>query len=110
MDALSPGWMPEDVYHLLRIGLKNGGAQLSMDDRGFLIWQRYPGDDGRGMLFVLAGVSDVYRETRGDVYASLKEIAKQMGCRSVRIISPRKGWVRDPFWKMTGYVYEHEFT
>jgi hypothetical protein len=107
LDRFAPEWEAEDMYHLLRVGIKNGGAQLSVNDDGFMIWQRYPGDDGRGMLFIIAMAGKRYQETRADVYAEVQTLAKQMGCRVVRMISPRKGWSRDPFWNMTGYVYEH---
>lgn len=101
----APNWNVEDV----RVALMSGEAVLSLVDGGFVIWQRYPGDDRQGMLFILA--AEGQRSSGPEHYnAELVELATQLRCRVVRMISPRKGWQREPFWSMTGYVYEHEVT
>lgn len=100
----NPDWKSEHVYVLLF----TGQAFLMIDDRGgALVWMRYTKEDGSGMLFVLAG-SGFYEGNREDVYAELEKLAKLASCKTVRMISPRKGWQRDSFWHMSGYVYEHE--
>lgn len=100
-----PDWLPEDVYHLLRTPFDRGGAVLTLvGDDGFIVWQRYPGDDGRGMLFVIACAGDLEKHYP-QVYEELDALAREIGCARIRHISPRKGWERRG-WTMKGYVYE----
>lgn len=96
-------WKVEHVY----VMLFNGTAYLMVDDKGgAMVWMRYTREDGAGMMFILAAGGDL--GARGPYYEEVMRLAKEAGCKVIRMISPRKGWQRDPFWKMTGYVYEHE--
>lgn len=106
MRKTAPNWDDSNVYQ----ALADGRAWLFVDEQGFLIVERYPGDDGQGMLFVLALEGRGYQEHKDRIYAEIDALAKHCQCRVIRMISPRKGWMRDPFWKMAGYVYEHEVT
>lgn len=102
----APDWMPEHVY----LALVSGAANLLMVNEGesFVIWQRYPGDDLRGLFFVLAAEGEGLRRYGDEVHAELERLARASGCRKMRMMSPRKGWERLPFWRLSGYVYEHE--
>lgn len=106
IERTEPDWMPEHVY----LALVSGAANLVMvnDGRSFVIWQKYPGDDLRGLFFVLAAEGEGLREYGDDVHAELERLARATNCRKMRMMSPRRGWERHPFWRMTGYVYEHE--
>lgn len=102
----APDWMPEHVY----LALVTGAANLVMVNGGesFVIWQRYPGDDLRGLFFVLATEGEGLWRYGNDVHAELERMARATNCRKMRMMSPRKGWGRHPFWRLSGYVYEHE--
>lgn len=110
IESLEPDWIPEDAYHLLRTPLEQGGAVLTLiADDGFMVWQRYPGDDGRGMLFILALVA----YERGGllkhypaIYGELDNLAKTMNCKRIRHISPHKSWGKQ--WRLMGHVFERE--
>ena len=102
--------MPEDAYR----ALLNGTAVLSLiASDGFLIWQRYPGDDGRGLLFVLALASFVDAPAFSmlkhykTLLRELDELAQQMNCRRIRHISKHTEYA-DLGFKSLGYVYERE--
>jgi hypothetical protein len=47
--APEDGWIAEDVYHAIRAG---HAFLVMIADKGFLVYQVLPGDDGRGLLFV----------------------------------------------------------
>ena len=99
-------WKIEHVYVLLF----TGQAHLMIDDNGgAAVWMRYQTEDGKGMMFVLAG-SGNFLGNRSEVYDEMTRVAKIANCNKIRMISPRKGWQKDQFWRMTGYVYEHEVT
>lgn len=109
LEQYDPDWMPEDAYR----GILNGTSFLSLiGDDGFMIWQRFPGDDGRGMLWVLALASFVdapafcmlkhYKE----VNRELDELAAKMNCKRIRHISKHEAW--EGRWKMLGHVFERE--
>lgn len=102
----APDWMPEHVY----LALVSGAANLVIINEGesFVIWQRYPGDDLRGLFFVLATEGEGLWRYGNDVHAELERLAQQHGCRKMRMMSPRRGWEQHPFWRLAGYVYEHE--
>lgn len=103
--AGTPGWTPGDVL----CALASGSAHLALiDDDAWLIWQRYPGDDGKGILFIWACEGIGLKRHGPKVFAELQDMARFMKCRVVRMISPRKGWAAEDFFRMTGYVYEHE--
>jgi len=106
IEKTAPDWMPEHVY----LALVSGAANLMMVNEGesFVIWQRYPGDDLRGLFFVLATEGEGLDRDGPAIHAELERLAGQHGCRKMRMMSPRKGWGRLPFWRLTGYVYEHE--
>lgn len=112
LEQLDPDWQPEDAYHLLRMPIEHGGAVLTLiADDGFLIWQRYPGDDGRGLLFVLACVSwgmvNAMLKHYPHVYKELDELATKMNCKKIRHISKHAAW-EGKHWKLLGHVYERE--
>lgn len=89
--------------------LAKGDASLALiQDDAFLIWQRYPGDDGRGMLFILACEGFGLDEHGPSVYAELESMARQLQCARIRMMSPRRGWERQSFFTLVGYVYERE--
>jgi hypothetical protein len=101
----APDWSAGDVL----CALARGDAFLALiEDDAFLIWQRYPGDDGRGMLFILACEGRGLALHGPAVYAELETMARNLRCARVRMMSPRKGWASEPFWTLTGYVFEHE--
>jgi hypothetical protein len=110
IEALNPDWIPEDAYHLLRMGLPNGAVLSLIADDGFLIWQRYPGDDGRGMLFVLALAAyeghSLLKHYK-TLNAELDELAAKMNCKRIRHISKHEQWA-DLGWSLLGHVYERE--
>lgn len=109
LEQFDPDWMPEDAYHLLRLGLPNGAVLSLIAEDGFLIWQRYPGDDGRGMLFVLAIVAyqaGSMLKHYPAIYEELDELARSMNCKRVRHISKHPEW--EGKFKLLGYVYERE--
>lgn len=96
-------WKIEHVY----VMLFNGQAYLMLDDKGgAMVWMRYVREDGAGMMFILAASGNL--GDRAPYYDEVMRLAKEANCKVIRMISPREGWQRDPFWKMTGYVYEHE--
>jgi hypothetical protein len=100
----NPDWIPEHLYR----SLANDTARLAMvGDDGFLIWERYPGADNRGQLFIVAcegrDMMRNYEEAMGEVV----ELAKRLNCRRIRHISERKGWGAK-FWRPVGFVYEYE--
>lgn len=100
-----PAWTAGDVL----CALASGGAFLFLVGAdGFVILQRFAGDDGKGMLFVLASAGKDWGGDRPAVYAEIEEVARRMQCRVIRMISPRAGWQRDPYWSLVGHVYEHE--
>jgi len=99
-------WSVGDVFCAL--GAENAFLAL-IDDDGFLIWQRYPGDDGLGMLFVWVLEGKNLGGQRAPVEQALLSLARHVKARTIRIIG-RKGWGRSPFWSPAGYVYEHEVT
>jgi hypothetical protein len=101
----APDWKPGDVL----CALARGDAFLALiEDDAFLIWQRYPGDDGKGMLFILACEGKGLALHGPAVYAELEQMARRMQCARIRMMSPRRGWSKQPFWTLTGYVFEHE--
>lgn len=100
----NPVWRAEHVY----VALANGDAFLALiDDDAWLIWQRLSGDDRRGLLFVWACEGEGYWKHKDKVYQELESMARTMKAKTIRLIG-RKGWGRDPFWRLGGYVYEHE--
>ena len=108
LECMSPDWLPEDAYHLLRVGMPHGACLSIIDsNKGFLIWQRYPGDDGRGMLFVLALVGEDLLRLYKPLNSELDALAREMGCRKVRHISKHTDW-EHLNWKLLGHVYERE--
>jgi hypothetical protein len=108
LECMGPDWVPEDCYHLLRLGLPHG-AMLSIigDKKGFLVWQRYPGDDGRGQLFILALVGNDLLRHYKELDAELDDLARQLSCRKIRHISKHTQWA-DLNWSLLGHVYERE--
>jgi len=100
----SPDWIPPDIYrHLL-----NETAHLALvGDNGFLIWERYPGTNGQGMLFLVACEGSDMMANYDEAMGEVVELARRLNCKRIRHISPRKGWAAK-FWKPTGYVYEYE--
>lgn len=97
-------WIAEDVY----ADLRDGQAFLSLiGDDGFLVWQRYAGTDRRGMLFILACEGSGMLKHYPAIYAELEAMARAVNTKRIRHISMRKEW-ESKFWKLTGYVYEHE--
>lgn len=97
-------WDIEDVYTSL---LRGDAFVALIADDGFLIWQRYAGDDKRGMLFVWCLEGKNLELHAKPVQQELVDMAKRLHCKTIRIIG-RRGWGRDPFWRFAGYVYEHE--
>lgn len=101
----SPDWTPGDVL----CALARGDAFLALiEDDAFLIWQRYPGDDGRGMLFILACEGRGLAKHGPAVYEELEQMARRTNCARIRMMSPRRGWYGEEFWTLIGYVFEHE--
>jgi hypothetical protein len=99
-------WRPEHVY----VALANGTAYLSLiDEDGFLIWARYPGDDMRGLLYVWCLEGRGLAKHQEPVRRALEDLARATKCRAIRIIG-RKGWGRDGYWKYGGHVFEHDVT
>jgi len=97
-------WAPGDVL----CALASGSAHLALiDDDGFMIWQRLPGDDGRGMLFVWALEGKNLGQHLVPIEQALVVLAKHCNSKRIRIVG-RKGWGRSKFWQPAGYVYEHE--
>lgn len=107
LECMSPDWLPEDAYHLLRIGMPNGAVLSLISTDGFLIWQRYPGDDGRGLLFVLALVGDAMLKHYTQLNEELDALARELSCARIRHISKHTEWA-DLRWKLLGHVYERE--
>ena len=107
LEDSSPDWIPEDAYHLLRLGMPHGACLSLIADDGFIIWQRLPGADGCGMLFVLAMVAENMLKHHRALSTELEELARQMQCRRIRYISKRTEWA-SLNWTLLGHVYERE--
>lgn len=97
-------WIPEHVYR----AIAQGEAWLALVDGGFIVFQVMLGDDKRGLLHVWACEGKGY-EVGHKEYAELEAWCREKGIHTIRQFG-RKGWAKDPFWTMTGYVYEHEVT
>lgn len=110
-DGLQPDWIPEDVYTSLR-GLPPTAPTAYLylvGEEGFIICQRYAGEDARGMLFVLACEGTGMLKHYPAVYDELEELARKANCKRIRHISSHPQW-EGKFWRLLGYVYEHEVT
>lgn len=102
-----PTWRPEHVYVALTREPTPDAYLALIEDDAWLIWQRYPGDDRRGMLFVWACEGAGYWKHKDKVHKELEDMARKVQAKTIRLIG-RKGWGFDPFWRHVGYVYEHE--
>lgn len=102
-EKFSPAWMPEHVYR----ALAQKEAFLSILPGCFMVWSVQPGDDLRGLMFIWALEGEGLEEHRESTRAAIMKIAMECKVRAVRMIG-RKGWMKDPFWTLAGYVYEHE--
>ncbi len=104
-DGLGPDWIPEDVY----AGLRNGGSHLAfVGDEGFIVWQHYPGEDGRGQLFILACEGTGMLKHYPKVYDELDDLARKIGAKRIRHISKHETWGK--YWTLLGHIYEREVT
>lgn len=94
-------WIPEHVYR----AIAQQEAWLALVDGGFIVFQVLPGDDKRGLMHIWALEGKGYEHAAKE-YAELEAWCREKGIRTIRQFG-RKGWGKDPFWRMTGYVYEH---
>jgi hypothetical protein len=93
-------YTPEQV----RVSLETGAALLYACPRGFVILQVAQDPDGY-VLFVFAIHGDFW-PVRDAVWAWLRYVKSELGCKRIRWESKRKAWAR---WaKLTTYVYEME--
>lgn len=100
----TPDWIPPDIYRAL---LNDTAWLVLVGGDGFLVVEKYPGANGRGVLFVVACEGTDMQKNYDDAMVELVELAKKLGCKRIRHISPRKGWAAK-FWRSVGYVYERE--
>ena len=99
--APDDGWTAEDVYHALRSG---SAFLVLIADKGFLIHQVLPGDDGRGILFVWIIHGDLI-EVKQDLESELEAFGRSIGVARIRWASPRR-WDAFGWGRLIGYVYE----
>lgn len=101
-------YLPEDVYHLLRIG--SLALFLIGEDRnlGFVILRREDEPSG-AVLFVYALwlPSGAGEELEAALYKALDAKAYEIGAKRHKMHSSRKGWERCG-WEATQTIYERE--
>jgi hypothetical protein len=105
IERTHPSWVPADVY----AELKSGSAVVVTvaDDAGFMVIQRLQDYDGMVMFVWVMWGPNSMSAIEDKVWASLAEMARQAGCKRVRMRSPRKGWARIG-WTEVETVYERE--
>jgi hypothetical protein len=100
-DKYDVSWIPEHIYRALAMG----EAFLALVDGGFIVFSVLPGDDRRGLMHVWA--CEGKTDSREKTYAEMAAWCKERGIHTIRQFG-RKGWGKDPFWRFTGCVFEHE--
>ena len=93
-------------YHVAAQILNATAFLFAVEGAGFLVLQKLPGDDCRGVLhvWIVWGQLKPYEQ---QIYDELDGMAKQLGLRCVRAVG-RKGWSRRGYFKPVGIVYERE--
>lgn len=102
-------WQPEDVYTELRTGAATLHLIYSNHERvGFLITQLWPGYHAGPRLFVRAlwGEPHALAPIEDELMDAIRAMAREAGCRAVRMNSPRRWDARG--WRMMQYIYETE--
>ncbi len=103
----APDWIPEDLY----VALDAGAATLFVADEcdGFLILQKQQLGRHRSKLLVwVVHAPSEYAQWSAQVYPELERIAREIGAVRLEMQSPRKGWLRDPFWVAKETIFTHE--
>lgn len=103
----SDDWLPEDVYTEIRTG--NSVLFLIYDGHervGFVVLQGWPAYQAGPRLFIRALWGEPHRlvRIRDQLMKALKDEARKIGARVLRMNSPRR-WDADG-WTMKQYVYE----
>lgn len=102
IDKTHETFLPEDVY----IHLKNKTAHLYVvDDAGFVVFELLLDKDNSRTLHIWL-IWGKYKEIYLSVFDEIDKLAKHVGAKRIRWISPRKGWARVA--KLSRYVYERE--
>lgn len=95
------GWIAEDIYHAIRAG---SVYLYLIADRGFLVAQILPGDDGAGLLFVWLIHGDLL-PVQDELQRELEMLGRTLGVARIRFGSPRR-WDAFGWGRLIGYVYE----
>lgn len=95
-------WIPEDVY----ASLKAGTSQLFMIDDGFLILQSLKDEwTNEPYLHIWAAFHANHDEITEDIHRNLRQIAHNIGAKSITFTSPRR-WEKRSGAKVKGITYE----
>lgn len=118
-DGLKPGierviaktgakFRPEDVY--LRLMSKTAWAYAIGEIGGVVFTQEF--DHDGLVLFIWLLWTDIGERAPNEAsfYAQAEELGRGLKARRIRMMSPRKGWDKDPFFTQVARVYEHELT
>jgi hypothetical protein len=102
-------WQPEDVYAEIR----NGHASLyliyvNQERVGFMVTQMWAGYHAGPRLFVRAlwGEAHSLVKVEHELMDAIRAMARESGCRAVRMNSPRRWYARG--WQLKQYIYETE--
>ena len=99
--APDDGWIAEDVYHALRSG---HAFLVLIADKGFLVYQVLPGDDGQGLLFIWIIHGDLIG-VKAELESELEAFGRSINVARIRWGSPRR-WDAFDWGRLIGYVYE----
>lgn len=102
-------WFPEDVYTEIRTGAATLYLIYANHERvGFLVTQIWPGYHAGPRLFVRAlwGEPHALAPIENELMLAIANLAKESGCRAIRMNSPRRWDTRG--WKLKQYIYELE--
>ncbi len=100
-------WLPEDVYHELKLGASTLYLIYHDDERlGFVVLQKWDKYHAGARLFIRALWGRGLSPHKQEIYAALQALARQHGCVSLRMTSTRR-WELDG-WTPKQTIYEME--
>jgi hypothetical protein len=95
-------WLTEDVY----ASLKSGTSQLFMFDDGFTVLQSLRNEwTNEPYLHIWAMWHGKHEDISEDIHANLRQIAHNIGAKSITFTSPRR-WERRSGAKVKSITYE----
>jgi hypothetical protein len=91
--------------------IANGTSQCWRNSEVVVILSMVPGPDSTLLLFIRAGVS--FQATDGAfdrVMPAIEQIARDLGCASIRFRSQRRGWERTlgPGWEVKHVEWSYD--